>query len=226
MTDLLNAAAEAAIAGGAVLRDRAGELGDIRTKSSASDLVTEVDVAAGVAVVRSLAAAVPGSRFVVEEPEVCGLAGVTAGSLTDDEVWVIDPLDGTTSYVHGFPCYSVSVALLRGGEPVVGAVYNAAMGHLDAAAKGCGATRDGRALAVAGASRIDDALLVTGFPYDRGEMLDRQLSVLARLVRTAQGMRRDGSAAIARSDKRMTHAANESCPSDSGWPGRRGSWCR
>lgn len=196
MSDLLAAACEAAVLGGALLRERTGRLGDIRTKSSASDLVTEVDVAAGVAIVRSLDVAVPGSRFVVEEPEVCGLAGVRAGSLDDDEVWAVDPLDGTTSYVHGFPCYSVSIAFLREGRPVVGAVFNAAMGQLNAAERGCGATRDGLPLAVAHATRIEDALLVTGFPYDRGAALDRQLAVLARLVRTAQGMRRDGSAAI------------------------------
>lgn len=196
MTDLLAAACEAALAGGAVLAERAGDLGCVRTKSSASDLVTEVDVAAGVAIVRCLSASVPGARFVVEEPEVCGLAGVEAGSLSDPEIWVIDPLDGTTSYVHGFPCYSVSVALLRDGVPVVGAVYNAAANELTSAAVGRGATRDGRTIAVAGAGSIEEALLITGFPYDRGETLDRQLAVFTTLIRRVQGIRRDGSAAI------------------------------
>jgi myo-inositol-1(or 4)-monophosphatase len=196
MPDLLNAACEAARAGGAILRSRAGDLGSVRTKSSASDLVTEVDVASGVAVVRSLAASVPGARFVVEEPEVCGLAGVEIGSLDDPEVWVIDPLDGTTSYVHGFPCFSVSVALLRDGVPVVGAVYNAAAGELSSAVRGRGATRDGRAISASRAASIEEALLITGFPYDRGETLDRQLAVFTTVIRRVQGIRRDGSAAI------------------------------
>lgn len=196
MPDLLAIAREAALAGGKVLRERAGHLGDVRTKSSSTDLVTEVDVASGVAVVRSIAAGSPRARFVVEEPEVCGLAGVAPGSLSDAEVWVVDPLDGTTSYVHGFPCYSVSVALLRDGEPVVGAVFNAAAGEMNAAARGCGATRDGRPIAVSRAATIEDALLITGFPYDRGETLDRQLAVFSALIRRVQGMRRDGSAAI------------------------------
>jgi myo-inositol-1(or 4)-monophosphatase len=197
MPDLLERAVEAARAGGTVLRDRLGTIEHVRTKSTASDLVTEVDVASGIAVVRSLAQAMPGARFVVEEPEVCDLAGVRAGTLADDEVWVIDPLDGTTSYVHGYPCYSVSVALLRGGQPFVGAVYDVARDQMNAAAKGRGSTRDGRSLAVSGAAAdLGRALVVTGFPYDRGLTLDRQLSVLGYMLRRIQGMRRDGSAAI------------------------------
>jgi myo-inositol-1(or 4)-monophosphatase len=196
MSDLLKCATAAARAGGVVLRDHAGAIEQVRTKSSSSDLVTEVDVASGVAVVREIAAHVPNARFVVEEPEVYDLAGVTAGSLSDSEVWVIDPLDGTTSYVHGFPCYSVSVALLRDGVPVAGAVYDASRDLMHAAAAGRGATREGRALAVTAASTLDEALMVTGFPYDRGLMLDRQLAVLAHMLRRVQGLRRDGSAAI------------------------------
>jgi myo-inositol-1(or 4)-monophosphatase len=196
MPDLLECATEAARAGGKVLRDRIGTIGRVRTKSTATDLVTEVDLASGVAVVQAIAARLPGARFVVEEPEVCDLAGVRSGSLTDDQVWVVDPLDGTTSYVHGYPCYSVAVALLREGLPVVGAVYDAARDQMNAAAKGRGATLDGHALATSDASDIPEALLITGFPYDRGVTLDRQLAVVGHMVRRVQGLRRDGSAAI------------------------------
>jgi myo-inositol-1(or 4)-monophosphatase len=196
MPDMLECAMEAARAGGAVLRKHAGAIEHVRTKSTATDLVTEVDVASGVAVVSALAWRLPAARFVVEEPEVCDLAGVTTGSLQDDEVWVVDPLDGTTSYVHGYPCYSVSVALLREGVPVAGAVYDAARDQMNAAAKGRGATRDGRALRVVGATELTKALTITGFPYDRGATLDRQMSVLGYMLRRVQGLRRDGSAAI------------------------------
>ena len=196
MPGMLDIAMSAALAGAEVLRERAGRIESVRTKSSASDLVTEVDVASGAAVVRAIAAAAPGARFVVEEPESYALAGVEPGSLADPEVWVIDPLDGTTSYVHGYPCYSVSVALLRDGAPVVAAVYNAASGEMNAAALHAGATRDGRAIHVTEASTIEHSLLVTGFPYDRGATLDRQLAVFTRLVRRVHGIRRDGSAAI------------------------------
>lgn len=196
MPHALETAKTAALAGAQVLRSHVGRFEQLRTKSSASDLVTEVDIASGVAVVRSIAAAMPGARFVVEEPEVYDLAGIAPGSLADSEVWVVDPLDGTTSYVHGYPCYSVSVALLRDGLPVAGAVYNAAAGEMNAAARGEGATMNGATLHVTDADAIEHSLLVTGFPYDRTVMLDRQLAVFSRLIRRVHGVRRDGSAAI------------------------------
>jgi len=196
VTRLLDIARQAASAGGAVLRERAGHVGAIRTKSSASDLVTEVDIASGVAVARSIAASLPRARFVIEEPEVYAQAGVEQGSLLDPEVWVVDPLDGTTSYVHGFPAYSVSVAVLREGVPVAGAVFNAAMDEMTAAAVGEGATLDGRPIRCSGARSISESLLITGFPYDRTRTLDRQLAVFTRLLRSVHGVRRDGSAAI------------------------------
>jgi myo-inositol-1(or 4)-monophosphatase len=192
----LDAAIAAAESGGLVLRDRAGHLGSIRVKSTSFDLVTEVDVASGVAVARSIAEHIEGARFVVEEPEVYALAGVTAGGLLDDEVWVIDPLDGTTSYVHGYPCYSVSVALLRGGEPVVGAVHNAAARETSWAAQGAGAWRDGVRLACSDTIDFGKSLMITGFPYDRTVTLDKQLLVFTDLIRHVHDVRRDGSAAI------------------------------
>jgi myo-inositol-1(or 4)-monophosphatase len=192
----LDIAREAALAGGKVLHERAGHVGAVRTKSSASDLVTEVDIASGVAVARAIAAHSPNARFVIEEPEVYAQAGVDEGALSDAEVWVVDPLDGTTSYVHGFPAYSVSVALLRGGRPVVGAVYNAATREMTSAVDGAGATLDGTPIRCSTATTVAEALLITGFPYDRTATLDRQLAVFTRLLRTVHGVRRDGSAAI------------------------------
>jgi len=194
---MLEAAKEAAYAGGAVLRSRGGELGRVRSKAWSIDFVTEADIASGLAVVTSLLSRLPGARVLVEEPEVCEQLGVEPGTLEDDEVWVVDPLDGTTSYVHGFPCYSVAVALLRAGQPVVGAVYNAALGEMFSAAEGLGATRDGERIACSTAQSVRDSLLVTGFPYDRGAPLDRQLAVLGAFLRApVHGMRRDGSAAV------------------------------
>jgi myo-inositol-1(or 4)-monophosphatase len=193
---MLEIAAQAARAGAEVVRERAGRFEKVRTKSSGVDFVTEVDVAAGVAVVSSIAAAVPHTRFVVEEPEVCGLAGVEEGSLGDSEVWVIDPLDGTTSFVHGYPCYSVSVALLRDGQPSAGAVLNAATGELFTAEAGGGAFLSGVPIHCTAAPDIPSALLATGFPYERTTTLDRQLRIFAAIIRDAHDIRRDGSAAV------------------------------
>ncbi len=193
----LSALRDAAEAGARAIRDRAGDVGEIRSKSSATDLVTETDVAAGVAVARTLLDHDPSARFVIEEEEVYDLAGATRGTLHDDEVWVIDPLDGTTSFVHGFPAYSVSVALLRQGRPVAGAVANVPLGETISAAIGLGASVDGRPVRCTTTTRLDEALLVTGFPYDRGKPLERQLAVLGAFLRApVHGIRRDGSAAI------------------------------
>jgi myo-inositol-1(or 4)-monophosphatase len=193
---LLETAVAGAQAGGRVVREHAGRFERLLTKSSAVDFVTDVDVASGVAVVRAIAARMPDARFVVEEPEVYALAGVSEGSLDDSEVWVIDPLDGTTSFVHGYPCYSVSVAFLRAGQPVAGAVYNAATDELYTAATGGGAFLDGRPIRCTEATDIPQALLATGFPYERTTVLDRQLRIFSAVIRVAHDIRRDGSAAI------------------------------
>ena len=196
MDAMLDAAIAAAVAGGDTLRNRLGNLGQVRTKTSAVDFVTEADIAAGVAAVRAIAERVADARFVVEEPEVYALAGVPQGSLDDDGVWVIDPLDGTTSFIHNYPCYSTSVAFVRGGQPVAGAVHNVVLRETTSALSGRGAWLDDRPLAVGDARGVAEALLITGFPYDRGETLDRQMRVFAQVIRVAHGIRRDGSAAI------------------------------
>lgn len=197
MNPLLEAAEAAARGGGVVLDARRADLGLVRSKTSATDLVTEADIAAGVAAARAIAERFEDARFVIEEDEVYDLAGVTRGELADDGVWVIDPLDGTTSFIHGFPCYSVSVAYVSQLQPVAGAVYNVALGEMHSAARGTGALFDGVPSQVTETESVASALLVTGFPYDRGAPLDRQLTVLTAFLRNqVQGIRRDGSAAI------------------------------
>lgn len=196
MTDLRQIAELAARAGGAVLRQHAGRITGLRTKSGAADMVSAADIASGVAVASLIAEALPDSRFVIEEPEVYDLAGVARGALTDDEVWAIDPLDGTTSFVHTYPCWSVSVALLRAGAPVAAAVYNVPADEMVSAAAALGTTRNGDPITCSGSPTIGGALLGTGFPYDRGAPFDRQLRLLERLVRPAHDVRRDGSAAV------------------------------
>jgi len=190
-------AAEAAGAGAEVLRSRRHAFGEVRAKSSAVDVVTDADIASGVAVVRSILGAQPSARFIVEEDEVFGLTDAAkADDAFDGEVWMIDPLDGTTSFFHDYPCFSVSVALLVDGVPAVGVVHDAALDTVYAATRGSGATQDGAPLRCSDAATLSRALLVSGFPYDRGEPLRRQLPILAAMMAEAHDMRRDGSAAI------------------------------
>jgi len=197
MHDVLELAKQAARAGGEVIARAGANTGDIRVKGAATDMVTEIDIAAGVEVVRTIATAHGTARFVIEEDEVYELAHVDRGRLDDSEVWVVDPLDGTTSFIHGFPCFSVAVALLREGEPAVGAVYNVPSDELFSAARGEGAFRNDQPVGCSQVASVTDALLITGFPYDRTTTLDRQLEMLERFLRApVQGIRRDGSAAV------------------------------
>ena len=197
MHTLLDTAIAAAREGGAIIEARVADMGEVRSKSASSDLVTDTDVASGVAVCCAIAERLEGARFVCEEEEVYDLAGVARGDLYDDDVWVVDPLDGTTSFVHAYPCYSVSVACLHGGQPVAGAVYNAALREVNAGALGLGATRNGVPIHATDTAGVDKALLITGFPYDRTLPMDRAIAVLGTFLRNpVHGIRRDGSAAI------------------------------
>lgn len=196
MSELREIAESAGRAGARVLLEHAGRITGLTTKSASADLVSAADVASGVAVTRAIAEARPNSRFVVEEPQVYELADVQRGDLDDPEVWVIDPLDGTTSFVHTYPCWSVSVACLRSGRPIAGAVYNVPADEMVSAETGEGATCDGSPLRISGSPTLERALLATGFPYDRGLPLERQLRLLRRLLTPAHDIRRDGSAAV------------------------------
>jgi myo-inositol-1(or 4)-monophosphatase len=196
MYSALHIARNSALAGGATLNALREDMGLVRSKGSVTDFVTDADISSGIAVVQRILRMDPNARVLVEEPEVCERLEIESGSLEDSEVWVIDPLDGTTSFLHGFPCYSVSVAFVREGRSIAGAVHNVALGELFSAAEGLGAEREGVHIRCSNASRVQDALLVTGFPYDRGEPLDRQLRVLEAFLRSpVHGIRRDGSAA-------------------------------
>ena len=197
MPNTLEIARIAARAGGAVLAEKAADFGAVRSKGSPTDFVSEADIAAGVAAASAILELSPGARILVEEPEVCEILEVPPGVIGDPELWIIDPLDGTTSYLHGFPCYSVSIAFAREGTPVVGAIYNGALDEMASAARGVGATLQDRDIRCSEASAVGDALVVTGFPYDRGDPLTRQLAVLSSFLRApVHGVRRDGSAAV------------------------------
>jgi myo-inositol-1(or 4)-monophosphatase len=179
--------AEAAARAGAEAIRAAGPARRVQHKS-AIDLVTEVDLAAEAAVREVLERLSPGVPVLAEEGG--GARGAAPAR------WIVDPLDGTTNFVHGFPAYGVSVALERDGQLLAGAIAEPLTGRLTSAGRGLGAHEDGAPLQVSGVDRLDQALLLTGFAYDRRERADFYLHFLRAFLQRAQGVRRAGAAAL------------------------------
>lgn len=157
MTDLLPFAEAVAREAGALLRERFGAPLDVRHKGRI-DLVTEVDVLSEQCIRRRIQARFPDHAILAEE------SGLT--ETASDFRWIVDPLDGTTNYAHGYPFFSVAIAVEWQGETIVGVVYDPLRDELFSAAKGQGTRCNGRPLHVSGVTSLEQALLVTGFPYN------------------------------------------------------------
>jgi myo-inositol-1(or 4)-monophosphatase len=154
------------------------------------DLVTEYDRRSEAKLLSLIAARFPGHGVLAEE------SGAHAGVSASRARWVIDPLDGTTNFAHNYPFFGVSVGVEVDGAVAAGAVYDPVRDEMFAAAQGGGATLNGQPVRVSGCERIEDALLVTGFPYDVREHPERHLPLFQDFLVRAQGIRRDGSAAL------------------------------
>ncbi|WP_300156054.1 inositol monophosphatase family protein [Solidesulfovibrio sp.] len=160
---------------------------DVRRKGRI-DLVTATDLAVEAMLKESLAAVVPGAGFLAEETAAAtALAGLT---------WIIDPVDGTTNFAHGFPFVCTSVALYDGLEPLLGIVHAPLLGQCFAAGRGLGARLNGQPMAVSTVDDPVDALVATGFPYAIREHLDEITTDLRAMLAATQGIRRPGSAAL------------------------------
>lgn len=115
----------------------------------------------------------------------------------DDNLWIIDPLDGTVNFMHGYPCFCVSIALVKKGKQTIGVVYDPLKDEMFHAIAGKGAYLNDRGIRVSKAKELNDSLLITGFYYDRGEIMRRTLQKIGEfLMLNIQGIRRDGSAAL------------------------------
>ena len=152
-----------------------------------SDLVSYVDKESEKQLVAVLRKIIPDAGFITEEQ--------TIGQEQKKFTWIIDPLDGTTNFVHGIPNYCVSVGLMQAGQVIAGVVYEVANDECFYAWKGGGAYLDGSRISVSKAERIQDVVLATGFPYYNFEKLDQYLRILNALMKDTQGLRRMGSAA-------------------------------
>ena len=151
------------------------------------DLVTEVDLASEAAIRKVLARETPNIPVYAEE-----------GGGAKDEVtrWIVDPLDGTTNYVHGFPMYAVSIALQMDGEIVLGVVADPIRNRMYRAELGKGAFCNDERLQVSSCETLDQALAGTGFPYDRHQHADRYLTYVSAVMKKVQGVRRAGAASM------------------------------
>jgi myo-inositol-1(or 4)-monophosphatase len=185
----LYVANEAAMAAGKILQDHWGKLEAIEEKGHPGDLVTEVDKKAEVEILEILRRHFPKHGILAEESG-------QIGDSTNEHLWAIDPLDGTTNYAHGYPVAAVSIGLLIEGIPQVGVVYNPFRNELFSAAKGLGAFCNRRPIKVSQTVEINKSLLVTGFAYDRRETTDNNYAEFCYLTHLTQGVRRSGAAAL------------------------------
>ncbi len=187
----LRVAVQAAREAGELIREHAGRMGamDVRAKG-VNDLVTDVDEAVQALIIRTLQKTFPQALFLAEEGD--------QHSLREDRrlQWIIDPIDGTTNFMHGVPPYAVSIALRDGGELAVGVVLDAASGELFTAVRGGGLHVNGEVRRVSDTARLKDGLITTGFPYRELSHIDHYLGVLGEFMRRSRGVRRPGSAAI------------------------------
>lgn len=173
-------------------RIRAQEAGvrhneDLEIKGK-SDYVTEVDKDAEQTFVKGLSKILPEAGFIAEE-KTSEKKGVRYS-------WVIDPLDGTTNFIHDVPAYCTSVALLDGEEVILGVIYDPTSREMFHAWKGGGAHLNDEAIRVSDAQSLEESLMATGFPYQEYDKLETYVQFFARLTRTTRGVRRFGSAAI------------------------------
>lgn len=187
-TDWLSVATEAAHAAGEVLRRHLREGTRIWGKET-HNLVTDADLEAERAIAAVIQRRCPGHAILGEEEQ--------AAEITAEDLWIVDPLDGTNNFAHGVPHYSVSVAYYRQGVPIVGVVFDPERDQLFAAARGHGASCNGRPIHVGTQTRLDEVLVGVGFYYDRGKMMEATLEAVRHLFYARiHGIRRFGSAAL------------------------------
>ncbi|HEY5095698.1 MAG TPA: inositol monophosphatase family protein [Candidatus Eremiobacteraceae bacterium] len=188
MDQRLRTAERAARAAGALLRDMLGTHIHVRSKDVRSNLVTEADTRSEALIRTMIAEDFPDDSVLGEE------GGASGGSGTGR--WIVDPLDGTTNFAHGYRCFCVSIAYEKDGALLAGAVYDPMADEMYKAERGAGASCDDKVLAVSPHADLRDGLLVTGFPPLRDVGGIPNLEMMANFMRRAQAVRRDGSAAL------------------------------
>ncbi|MBI5559452.1 MAG: inositol monophosphatase [Deltaproteobacteria bacterium] len=189
LAGILRAAGQAALQAGSVLAGLYHQPHQVRYKGRI-DLVTEADVAAEKIIIDLLSARYPQIAILSEESHAA------YSYIPQEPVWVIDPLDGTTNFAHGFPWFAVSIGFMEKGRVLVGVIHAPLRDELFCACKGYGAWLNGEKIAVSKAEKLLHSLLATGFPYNITEQADGVLAALKKVLTRSQGVRRAGAAAL------------------------------
>jgi len=193
MHPALNIAVKAARRAGQIINRASNDLDLIQvTTKQPNDFVTEVDKAAEAAIIDTLRDAYPEYRILAEE------SGSSAGKGGGDSEyqWIIDPLDGTTNFIHGMPQYAVSIALAKAGVIEQGVIFDPNRNELFTASKGGGAFLNERRIRVSRRNKLQDSLIGTGFPYRMFDHIDTYLAIFKELAQKTAGQRRPGAASL------------------------------
>ena len=188
---MLNVAVKAARAAGAIINRAALDVEAVRiSQKQVNDFVTEVDQNSERIIIETLLTAYPDHGILAEE------SGSTHGNPNADHIWIIDPLDGTTNFIHGFPFYCVSIACQVQGRLEQAVIYDPTRNDLFTATKGRGAYMNDRRLRVSKRTRLEECLLTTGFPFRPGDDFNKYLSLMGDIMQRTAGLRRPGAAAL------------------------------
>lgn len=188
---MLNVAIKAARAAGAIINRAALDVESVRvSQKQVNDFVTEVDHASEETIIDTLLTAYPGHAIWGEE------TGRTRGAQDSDHVWIIDPLDGTTNFIHGFPVYCVSIALAVKGKVEQAVIYDPSRNDLFTATKGRGAYMNERRIRVSKRTQLSQCLISTGFPFRKGDNFQAYLAMMGEVMQRTAGLRRPGAAAL------------------------------
>jgi myo-inositol-1(or 4)-monophosphatase len=188
---MLNVAIKAARAAGAIINRAALDIEAVRiTAKQTNDFVTEIDHASEDAIITTLLDAYPNHGILAEE------TGSSRGNPSSDHIWIIDPLDGTTNFIHGFPVYCVSIALQVKGRIEQAVVYDPTRNDLFCATRGRGAFLNDRRIRVSKRTRMQECLISTGFPFRPGDQFKEYMHMLTDMMPKCAGIRRPGAAAL------------------------------
>jgi myo-inositol-1(or 4)-monophosphatase len=191
MHPMLNTAVKAARKAAAIINRASLDLDLVRVSTKGRrDFVTEVDRAAEAAIIETLSTAYPQHAFLAEE------SGASQTAKDAEFTWIIDPLDGTTNFIHGFPQYAVSIGLRHRGLMTQAVVYDPTRNELFTASRGRGAFLNDRRIRVSRRAHLRESLIGTGFPFRQLEHLDEYVRMFKRITEETAGIRRPGAAAL------------------------------